>query len=161
MAWVSLAVTCIRVDMWQYLITDHCSRVYTDGPGKVTVELLEEVYEKLMVAADQPVEAGIGAGGGNGEDYESSHYLKIVDAFDMPALRWAEERKTFEKWAGSVFGLRLSEDLPYGAAFQSRIGTVYSARTDFSHQVSERPLQRHQASHLAQRALFATGDWPD
>lgn len=34
---------------------------------------------------------------GGGDDYETSQYLKIVDAFNMPAWRWGEENKSFEK----------------------------------------------------------------
>ncbi|KAK4052790.1 DNA-directed DNA polymerase epsilon, subunit B [Microbotryomycetes sp. JL201] len=74
-----------------------------DGPGKITVPLLEDVYEKLMVAADQPVDTGgaraphVNTNGGSLDDEsDSRHFLKIVNAFDMPALRWAEERKTFQ-----------------------------------------------------------------
>ncbi|KAM0786892.1 hypothetical protein ACM66B_002316 [Microbotryomycetes sp. NB124-2] len=74
-----------------------------DGPGKITVPLLEDVYEKLMVAADQPVDGaraphtnGHTAPGADVDDSDSRCFLKIVNAFDMPALRWAEERKTFE-----------------------------------------------------------------
>lgn len=65
-----------------------------DGPGKITVELLEDTYEKLRVAADQPVN---GSDQGQGDDLESTHYLKIVNAFDMPQWHWADERKGFEK----------------------------------------------------------------
>lgn len=58
----------------------------------ISVELLERIYEKLMVSADQPTE------GTNGTEYDSSQYLKIVNAFDMPPWRWNEENKTFEKY---------------------------------------------------------------
>ncbi|SGZ23885.1 BQ5605_C023g09654 [Microbotryum silenes-dioicae] len=61
-----------------------------DGPSKVTPSLLEATREKLSVQADQPVHE-------HGHHLESSHYLKIVDAFEMPAWRWGEERKGFEK----------------------------------------------------------------
>jgi hypothetical protein len=62
-----------------------------DGPVKITVELLETTYERLRVSADQPVDDE------GGDDLDSSHYLKIVNAFDMPAWRWGEESKGFEK----------------------------------------------------------------
>lgn len=58
----------------------------------MTTELLEETYEKLRVSADQPVEGGAG-----GDDLESTHYLKIVDAFAMPPWRWGDELGGFEK----------------------------------------------------------------
>ncbi|KAK4057456.1 DNA-directed DNA polymerase epsilon, subunit B [Microbotryomycetes sp. JL221] len=76
-----------------------------DGPGKITVPFLDDVYQKLMIAADQPVEgaratnghaSGAAAMTVEGDETDSRHYLKIINAFDMPALRWAEERKAFE-----------------------------------------------------------------
>ncbi|GAA5874227.1 hypothetical protein JCM1840_000608 [Sporobolomyces johnsonii] len=61
-----------------------------DGPSKITVELLEETYEKLRVSADQPDD-------GTGDDLDPANYLKIVDAFDMPLWRWDDSRGGFEK----------------------------------------------------------------
>lgn len=65
-----------------------------DGPSKITTELLEETYERLRVSADQPEDDGAAA-----DDLEPSQYLKIVNAFDMPAWRWDEVRGGFEKSA--------------------------------------------------------------
>lgn len=56
----------------------------------ISVELLEKVYEKLRVSADQ-VEGQVD------QVYDSQHYMKIVDAFDMPPYRWNDENKAFEK----------------------------------------------------------------
>lgn len=64
----------------------------TDGPSKITTDLLEETYERLRVAADQPEDTG-----GGGDDLDPSQYLKIVNAFDMPAWRWDDVRGGFEK----------------------------------------------------------------
>lgn len=61
----------------------------SDGPSKITSELLEETYEKLLVSAD-PNDAG-------GEEVDPSQMLKIVDAFDMPPWRWDEVRGAFDK----------------------------------------------------------------
>ncbi|BGP19527.1 hypothetical protein JCM10213_000126 [Rhodosporidiobolus nylandii] len=61
-----------------------------DGPSKITPELLDEVYEKLIVQAEP-------ADGAGGEDFDPAQALKIVDAFDMPAWRWDEVRGAFEK----------------------------------------------------------------
>ncbi|BGP27219.1 DNA-directed DNA polymerase epsilon, subunit B [Rhodotorula toruloides] len=63
-----------------------------DGPSKITTDLLEETYERLRVAADQPEDTG-----GAGDDLDPSQYLKIVNAFDMPAWRWDDARGGFEK----------------------------------------------------------------
>ncbi|GAA6030941.1 hypothetical protein JCM8097_008948 [Rhodosporidiobolus ruineniae] len=60
-----------------------------DGPSKITPDLLEETYEKLMVSAE-PNEAG-------GDDIDPNQCLRIVDAFDMPAWRWDEIRGGFDK----------------------------------------------------------------
>ncbi|GAA5887987.1 hypothetical protein JCM16303_005226 [Sporobolomyces ruberrimus] len=61
-----------------------------DGPSKITVELLEETYEKLRVSADQPED-------GSADDLDPSNYLKIVNAFDMPLWRWDDGRGGFAK----------------------------------------------------------------
>ncbi|GAA5824774.1 hypothetical protein JCM11251_005335 [Rhodosporidiobolus azoricus] len=61
-----------------------------DGPSKITPELLEDTYEKLIVAAEPNEAAG-------GEDIDPAQCLKIVDAFDMPPWRWDEVRGGFEK----------------------------------------------------------------
>lgn len=63
----------------------------TEDATVISVSLLENTYEKLRVSADQPAEAG------DGQEFDSSHYLKIVSAFDMPPWRWNEENKAFEK----------------------------------------------------------------
>lgn len=60
------------------------------------MELLEKTYEKLRVSADQPAENG------DGTEFDSSHYLKIVSAFDMPPWRWNEENKAFEKYVSTL-----------------------------------------------------------
>ncbi|GAA6004474.1 DNA polymerase epsilon noncatalytic subunit [Rhodotorula paludigena] len=62
-----------------------------DGPSKITVDLLEETYERLRVAADQPDD------GEGGDDLDAAQHLKIVDSFDLPAWRWDEIRGGFEK----------------------------------------------------------------
>ncbi|GAA5944043.1 DNA polymerase epsilon noncatalytic subunit [Sporobolomyces koalae] len=61
-----------------------------DGPSKITVDLLEETYEKLRVSADQPED-------GTADDLDPSNYLKIINAFDMPLWRWDDSRGGFEK----------------------------------------------------------------
>ncbi|GAA5970423.1 hypothetical protein JCM8115_004552 [Rhodotorula mucilaginosa] len=67
-----------------------------DGPSKITVPLLEETYEKLLVAAD-PDSNGAGGDGGAGDDLDASQYFKIIDSFDLPAWRWDDVRGGFEK----------------------------------------------------------------
>lgn len=64
-----------------------------DGPSKITEELLEETYEKLRVSADQQPEDGNG-----GDELDSSNYLKLINAFDMPLWRWEDSRGGFEKY---------------------------------------------------------------
>ncbi|GAA5853296.1 hypothetical protein JCM8547_000275 [Rhodosporidiobolus lusitaniae] len=61
-----------------------------DGPSKITSELLEETYEKLIVSAETNDT-------GDGEEIDPTQMLKIVDAFDMPAWRWDEVRGAFDK----------------------------------------------------------------
>jgi DNA polymerase epsilon subunit 2 len=56
----------------------------------VSVELLTTTYEKLLITK-------VGSDSGDVKEFETNHVLKVVDAFDMPAWRWAEESKTFEK----------------------------------------------------------------
>ncbi|GAA5982326.1 hypothetical protein JCM5350_006145 [Sporobolomyces pararoseus] len=63
-----------------------------DGPSKITEELLEETYEKLRVSADHQPEDGNG-----GDELDSSNYLKLINAFDMPLWRWDDSRGGFEK----------------------------------------------------------------
>ncbi|KAI5478607.1 DNA polymerase epsilon subunit 2 [Pseudohyphozyma bogoriensis] len=63
-----------------------------DGPVKITAQVLDEAYQRLRVSADQP-----NTENGHGDDFDTSQYLKVVDAFDMPAWRWGEESKTFER----------------------------------------------------------------
>ncbi|BGP51155.1 DNA-directed DNA polymerase epsilon, subunit B [Rhodotorula kratochvilovae] len=63
-----------------------------DGPSKITVELLEETYEKLRVTGDDAEDHADG-----GDDVDAAHHLKIVDSFDLPAWRWDEVRSGFEK----------------------------------------------------------------
>ena len=59
----------------------------------VNTSALEETYNRLVATNDEPGAAHTGAG----DELESAHYLKVVDAFEMPAWRWGEERKGFEK----------------------------------------------------------------
>ncbi|BGP57875.1 hypothetical protein JCM8202_001771 [Rhodotorula sphaerocarpa] len=68
-----------------------------DGPSKITVPLLEETYEKLMVAADPNANGSGGGGGGAGEDLDASQYFKILNTFDLPAWRWDDVRGGFER----------------------------------------------------------------
>lgn len=63
-----------------------------DGPTVISVELLETTYEKLLLAS-----AGDGDDDAGVKEFDTNHVLKVVDAFDMPAWRWAEDSKTFEK----------------------------------------------------------------
>lgn len=86
-----------------------------DGPSKITVPLLEETYEKLLVAADPDADAG---GKGNGEDLDASQYFKIVDSFDLPAWRWDDIRGGFEK------SVRLQLETPL------RLALTYEWRAD-------------------------------
>lgn len=64
--------------------------------------LLEETYEKLLVAAD-PDSNGAGGDGGAGDDLDASQYFKIIDSFDLPAWRWDDVRGGFEKYAFHAF----------------------------------------------------------
>lgn len=66
-----------------------------DGPQLVTSEMLEETYNRLLIVAEQPGDEG--AHTGAGDELDSSRFLKIVDAFEMPAWRWGDARKGFEK----------------------------------------------------------------
>lgn len=60
--------------------------------------LLEETYEKLLVAADPDSNGAGGAGGGGaGDDLDASQYFKIIDSFDLPAWRWDDVRGGFER----------------------------------------------------------------
>lgn len=76
----------MRADSWHWA---------TDGPQLVTADMLEETYNRLLITAEQP--GAEGAHTGAGDELDSSHFLKVVDAFEMPAWRWGDERKGFEK----------------------------------------------------------------
>lgn len=80
--------------MREGLTSERCD---TDGPSKITVPLLEETYEKLMVAADPNANGSGGGGGGAGEDLDASQYFKILNTFDLPAWRWDDVRGGFER----------------------------------------------------------------
>lgn len=66
-----------------------------DGPTVVTADMLEATYNRLLITTEQAGAAG--AHSGAGDELEESSYLKIIDAFEMPAWRWGDERKGFEK----------------------------------------------------------------
>lgn len=61
----------------------------------MTSEMLDETYRRLLIVAEQPEAEGAHTGGG--DELDSSRFLKIVDAFEMPAWRWGDARKGFEK----------------------------------------------------------------
>lgn len=64
--------------------------------------LLEETYEKLLVAADPNSNGAGGGGGGAGDDLDASQYFKIIDSFDLPAWRWDDVRGGFERCVSSL-----------------------------------------------------------
>ncbi|GAA6062035.1 hypothetical protein JCM10212_005468 [Sporobolomyces blumeae] len=69
-----------------------------DGPSKVTPDLLEETYERLLVSTDAATGTTPGNADASGQaDVDPATYFKVVDAFDMPLWRWDDTRGGFEQ----------------------------------------------------------------
>lgn len=64
--------------------------VHTDAAMKVTVEVLQRVYDNMQDQGDHINDAG--------EEYlDPDSHLHVVDAYDMPLWNWSLERGTFER----------------------------------------------------------------
>lgn len=70
----------------------------------ITPATLDRVYEKLQVAGESAANAGAGYDSDDDAPLEMpEHYLKVVNAFDMPRLTWSAERNAFERCALFAF----------------------------------------------------------
>lgn len=75
----------------------------TDGPSRITAELLDAAREKLQLTAEDDPSNAV-------ELSPTQRGLKIISAFDMPAWNWSEENQSFERSVrpASAWELRLT-----------------------------------------------------
>lgn len=106
------------------------------------MDLIAKVYDDLKDGDED--------GQQDANDLSNKHFLDIVDAFEMPAWRWQEEAKVFERSADpSRLPKRLGADK---TLLQSSEGVACTG-TDWQGAIPAGPVQRHQADHPPQRAL--------
>jgi DNA polymerase epsilon subunit 2 len=63
---------------------------HQDAAMKVSVEILNRVYQALQTSGDQRTRKEDGY-------LDPEDHLHIVDAFEMPRWHWSPERGSFEK----------------------------------------------------------------
>lgn len=64
----------------------------------ISDDTLDRVFERLQVAGESAAHPDALDEDGNLEMPE--HFLKVINAFDMPRLAWSLERNTYEKSEG-------------------------------------------------------------
>ncbi|KAL8292520.1 hypothetical protein RQP46_001132 [Phenoliferia psychrophenolica] len=68
-----------------------CQGNGVDAPKTISIALIKDVYNNLRE------DTGVEQSQRDPDELASRHFLDFVDAFDMPAYRWHEEAKVFQK----------------------------------------------------------------